>query len=194
MKNMSSKFIVFEGLDGSGKSTQIKLLHEFLNSKNIANQSIREPGSTQSGEMIRNILKTQDLEPLTELLLFNAARAQLLHETINKNHQQWILCDRYTYSTWAYQHYGRGMSKKTLETLDSLQSIRKPDIVFLFNHPVQNQQPRDSFEKINKEKIINGYKSLHIDNLVEIPLLDITATSEYIIKQIERIFKINFDI
>ena len=101
-----SLFIVFEGPEGSGKSTQSRLLSQNLESSGIINQIVREPGSTQTGEKVRNWLITgSDMSPLTELFLFSAARSELVESTIRPalKSGEVVICDRYFYSTLANQ-------------------------------------------------------------------------------------------
>jgi dTMP kinase len=104
-------FITFEGPEGSGKSTQVKLLSEYLLAQNYPVVTTREPGGTPIGDEIRAVLmglKNTSMRPRTELLLFQASRAQLVEEVINPHLKRGdlILCDRYADSTLAYQGYG----------------------------------------------------------------------------------------
>ena len=125
MNNMSSSqnkplFITFEGGDGAGKSTHINFLARVLEHAGYEVISVREPGSTQIGERIRDILldtKYEAMSPEAELFLYEAARAQLVHEIIAPALQQGhvVLCDRFSDSTIAYQAYGRKLSKDFIE-------------------------------------------------------------------------------
>jgi dTMP kinase len=119
-----SLFITFEGLEGSGKSTQARLLYERLQIRGYPVILTREPGGTRIGEMIRRILvdlKHTEMAPTTETLLFSAARAQLISELIRPYLATGgiVLCDRYSDSTYAYQGYGLGRD------LDELHAITK---------------------------------------------------------------------
>lgn len=118
-----SLFITFEGIDGSGKTTQLRLLHEYLRNRGIDTVVAREPGGTEVGEAIRQILLhsgTQDLRPLSELLLYYASRHQNLCQNILPalERGQWVLCDRYADASLAYQGYGRGLDLNFIEQLN----------------------------------------------------------------------------
>ncbi|AFY94368.1 dTMP kinase [Chamaesiphon minutus] len=125
---MSGKFIVFEGVEGSGKSTQIQLAAEWLKSLPGKNQSAivtREPGGTNLGRQIRQMLlndPSNDIGNRTELLLYGADRAQHV-ESIVKPHLKLgdlVLCDRFTDSTIAYQGYGRGFDRDEIDRVNQL--------------------------------------------------------------------------
>ncbi|MBI3913374.1 MAG: dTMP kinase [Chloroflexi bacterium] len=138
-----SLFITFEGPDGSGKSTQIKLLSEYLQARGERVLVTREPGGTVVGEQIREVVlsaRNQTIQPATEALLFSAARAQIVAEVIQPALRAGIivLCDRYADSTLAYQGYGLGMD------LDALRAIIRfatgglaPDLTFYVDVPVE---------------------------------------------------------
>ena len=117
-----NRFITFEGIDGCGKSTQIKLLSDFFNSKKISNKIIREPGGTSVSEKIRSILldNKNNIGSYTETLLFLSSRSQLVKEVILKaiENNTFILCDRFTDSTLSYQGFGRGLNIKDLDILN----------------------------------------------------------------------------
>jgi dTMP kinase len=115
-------FITFEGPEGSGKTSQIRLLNEFLMEKEYPVLTTREPGGTEIGNQVREILtrmENQDMHPRTEILLFLAARAQLVEQYIRPAIQQGriVLCDRYADSTLAYQGYGHGIDLALLRQL-----------------------------------------------------------------------------
>jgi dTMP kinase len=136
-------FITFEGPEGSGKSTQARLLYERLQAEGYPVILTREPGGTRIGEMIRRILvdlRHTEMAPTTETLLFSAARAQLVSELIRPylNTGGIVLCDRYADSTFAYQGYGLGRD------LDELQAITAvatgglmPDLTFYLDIEVE---------------------------------------------------------
>lgn len=118
-------FIVFEGVDGSGKSTQLKLLHNALMDKGIPTFTTREPGGTPVGEKIRDLLldpNFSEMQERTEALLYAAARAQLVAQEIRPKLKAGsvVLCDRYIDSTLAYQGYGRGMDINFLAKINEL--------------------------------------------------------------------------
>ena len=116
------RFITFEGPEGSGKSTQIRLLAAALEAQGLRVLTTREPGGTCIGDAVRSILlnaHNTTMSPRTEALLFNAARAQLVDEVIRPalDAGLLVLCDRYADSTLAYQGYGRGQSLEPLRLL-----------------------------------------------------------------------------
>ena len=116
-------FIVFEGGDGSGKSTQARNLSQRLRRRSIPVLLTREPGGTPSGEAIRRLLKGQrSFRPMSELLLFEAARAQLVESVIRPGLDggTTVICDRYTASTVAYQGHGRGLDLARIQQLNEI--------------------------------------------------------------------------
>ena len=190
-----SFFISFEGVEGSGKSTQAKLLYKFIKKK-ITKKVIltREPGGTPFAEKIRNILLDNKIKnnPLTEFFLLMAARNDHVVNKINYYLKKKfiIICDRFFYSTLAYQHYLEGMNKKFISNVQKkIFSRIHPDITFLIDLDKKESKKRISkrnkktnrfdklsthdFNKIrngflkiskiykNKITIINGRKSLN---------------------------------
>ena len=139
-----NKFITFEGIDCCGKTTQIDLLSNYLLKNNQQSTIVREPGGTLISEKIRNILLDNNnfINSNTETLLFLSARSQLVNEIIAKSiNNNFVLCDRYTDSTLAYQGYGRGISKNKIVTNNFvvLFLIIKKILYFLFNLKQLNQ-------------------------------------------------------
>jgi dTMP kinase len=132
-------FITFEGIDGSGKTTQLSLLLESLRKRGVGTVVAREPGGTEIGESIRQILlhsSTQDLKPLSELLLYYASRHQNLCQNILPalERGQWVLCDRYADASLAYQGYGRGVDLTFIEQLNQAVIGRRwPDLTILID-------------------------------------------------------------
>jgi len=117
-----SLFITFEGPDGSGKTTQVKRLTEELRGRGCDVLAVREPGGTPISEQIRDVLHSlnnREMQPRTEILLYCAARAQLVGQIIRPHLQSGgvVLCDRYADSTLAYQGYGRGLDLPTLRMI-----------------------------------------------------------------------------
>jgi dTMP kinase len=138
-----SLFITFEGPDGSGKTTQAKRLVEHLRDGGCGVLAVREPGGTSISEQIRDVLHSLDnreMQPRTEILLYCAARAQLVGQIIRPHLETGgvVICDRYADSTLAYQGYGRGLDLPTLRMiLDFATSGLKPDITFYLDLDVE---------------------------------------------------------
>ncbi len=169
-------FITFEGPEGSGKSTQLPALADYL--QEIGHDVIctREPGGTDIGNQIREVLMRMDntgLHPRTEILLFLAARAQLVEEVINPSLAQGkiVLCDRYGDSTLAYQGYGHGLDLDTLRAmLQFATGGLKPDLNILLDVDVPTGLKRkkiieewnrlDAFELSFHERVRAGYHIL----------------------------------
>jgi dTMP kinase len=136
-----SLFITFEGVEGSGKTTQIQRLKKYLTQKGIPCKVTREPGGCPIGEKVRKILLNPDhreMVPLSELLLYEAARAQHVKEVIGPFLKKGgvILCDRFSDATIAYQGYGRKIDLRWIERLNHFSSRGiKPDVTFLLDCP-----------------------------------------------------------
>ena len=150
-----SLFITFEGGEGSGKSTQARALHKRLFSMGIPALLTYEPGGTPLGQVIRRWLKGKgDADSTTELLLFNASRAQLVSNVIQPALKSGttVICDRFYHSTVAYQGYGRGLSIDLIEAVNNIatQGLR-PDLIVLLDIPVEpglsRKKLKDRFER-----------------------------------------------
>jgi len=132
-------FISFEGIDGSGKTTQIKLLEEYLKSRGLPVIVAREPGGTEMGESIRQVLlhsRNTALRPLSELLLYYASRHQNLYQKILPALEAgcWVLCDRYVDASMAYQGYGRGVDLSLIDQLSQMViNQHMPDLTVLID-------------------------------------------------------------
>ncbi len=132
--------ITFEGIDGSGKSTQAKRLYEYLKAKGYKVSLYRDPGSTPLAEKIRELLLSFEMDPTTELLLFESARSSLVWERIFPDLKEGkiVILDRFIDSTTAYQGYGREINLGTVSILNHIAIRgRKPDITFLLNVPLE---------------------------------------------------------
>jgi dTMP kinase len=140
---MKPKFITFEGSEGCGKSTQSKLLFEYLKSKGLKAIYLREPGGVKLSETIREILLNpkSKISPCAETLLYMAARAQVVEEIIKPAilAGKIIICDRFLDSTIAYQGYGLGIDIKLIKSMGNFatQGI-KPDLTFFLDLPVKS--------------------------------------------------------
>ena len=136
-------FILFEGVEGSGKSTQARALTRRLSSLGLPVLLVKEPGGTSIGRVVKRLSKHRldiELNPLTELLLFAVSRAQLVEEVIrpalDRNHI--VICDRYAESTLAYQGYGRGLDLKTIEVVNNIATGGlRPDLIVLLDLEVE---------------------------------------------------------
>lgn len=143
-------FITFEGIDGSGKSTQIQLLKEMLEKRNHVVTILREPGGNILSEQIRQLLldSKEQVDPRCELLLFTAARAQLVGGVIRPALEAGniVICDRYIDSSVAYQGYGRGLSIESIESINDFATAGLiPDITFIFDLSVDDAAKRAGF-------------------------------------------------
>lgn len=139
MPIIKGKLISFEGIEGSGKSTQCKLLEEYLSFKGIEILHLREPGGTSISEQIRTILldmNSKGMTALTEFLLFAASRAQVIEEHIVPALQagKIVLCDRYKDSSAAYQGYGRGLGLELINRIhEAMGIVLNPDLTILLD-------------------------------------------------------------
>lgn len=152
---MKPLFIVLEGPDASGKSTQLKLLAQALTVRGVPVLTTREPGGTPLGQKLRQLLldPVQRMHPLTELLLMVADRHEHVEDVIRPalGAGKWVLCSRYTLSTCAYQGRGRGVDLGLIQRLNQLATGGlEPDYVFLLDLPPQvayeRTRERDRFE------------------------------------------------
>ncbi len=175
----TGKFIVFEGIDGSGKSTQIDLLRDYLAGLGKDVLTLREPGSTPLSERLREIiLHKHDLiiDPRAEALLFTAARAQLVSEIIAPalHSGKIVLCDRFSDSTIAYQGFGRELPVDEIISIQRFAAMGlEPDLRILFDLPVEQAASRrdtssdDRMESAGSEfldRVRRGYLSSVEDN------------------------------
>ena len=178
---MKGKFIVIEGIDGCGKTTQIDAIYNWLPSSGLMDENskiikTREPGGTVFGKKLREILlandKNNDPSPLTELLLYAADRAEhvskIISPELKKNN--WVICDRFTDSTLAYQGFGRHLDINIIKQLESIVCQgEKPDITFLLDISAEESilRRRDQIpDRIESEGIAflknvnNGFKKI----------------------------------
>ncbi len=161
---MKAKFITIEGIEGAGKSTQLAFIQSYLTDQGQSLTVTREPGGTELGEQIRDLLLTprpQGMAVDTELLLMFAARAEHVEQVINPalERGEWVLSDRFTDATFAYQGGGRGISQQRITdiadwTLKGLQ----PDLTLLFDLPVEVGQQRvlsrnEAIDRFEQEKV-----------------------------------------
>jgi len=174
-------FITLEGPDGSGKTSQVKPLVDFLIAQGYPIFAAREPGGTEIGEQVREILMRLDntaMHPRTETLLFCAARAQLVEEVIKPQLAagRIVLLDRYADSTLAYQGYGRGLDLATLRLITAFATGGlTPDVTFFLDLPVETglarkreawQAKRDELNRMDRQdmafyhRVRDGYLAM----------------------------------
>jgi len=192
-------FITFEGGEGCGKSTQSKTLHKSLTQRGIPALLTHEPGGTPLSKKIRQLLKHDNdtrISPLAELLLFNAARAQLIAEVIRPalDKGEVVICDRYADSTTAYQGYGRGLDMETVKTInDNATQGLKPDLTILLDIAAEDglarKKQRDRFEQEDiafHHRVREGYLKLAKGKPRHWLVIDATQTRDEISEAIQQ--------
>lgn len=145
---MTGRFVTFEGLDGAGKTTQVRAVAEALGARGIEVEVTREPGGTRLGERLRAILLGDErIIPDAELLLLFAARAEHVQTRIRPalGRGAWVLCDRFTDASYAYQGGGRGIPAERISVLESwVQDELRPDLTVFLDLPVEASLARIS--------------------------------------------------
>lgn len=160
---MRGKFITIEGGEGVGKTTNISFIRNWLQSRGIDYLSTREPGGTPYGEDIRKLLlehRDEKLDSITELLLIFASRAQHLAEVILPALERgtWVLCDRFTDATYAYQGGGRQLGLEKIAQLETfVQGSLRPDLTLILDidprHGMSRASRRGSLDRFEQEEI-----------------------------------------
>ena len=185
---MTGKFITIEGIEGAGKTTCIQVVTEVTERQGISAIHTREPGGTDLGEDLRNLLlghKHTGMSDDAELLMMFAARAQHIAQKIKPalDVGKWVLCDRFTDATYAYQGYGRGIPLEKIASLENwVQGALRPDLTLLMDLPVEVGMERagkrsapdrfeseawDFFERIRK-----GYLSIAAEQPSRVKVID----------------------
>ena len=202
---MKGYFITFEGVEGAGKSTQANLLYQYLINNGKEAILTKEPGGTKTGRKIRQILleKTEEIfPPVAELMLYEADRNFHIHNLIKPSLQQgkYIICDRFTDSTLAYQGYARGLDINLIKQLNEIATEGiKPDITFLIDIPVEEglkrirqtrQADRIEDEDIQFHKRLReGFLKIAENEKDRIVVLDGMESPENILAKIVEILK-----
>ena len=206
---MPAKFVVVEGLEGAGKSTAVNVIKSFV--EEITGQqavTCREPGGTKLGETIRTLVKSasteEKIDSRTELLLMYASRIQLVENVIRPalDNDQWVVCDRFYYSTYAYQGGGRGID---LQIIDNIHNASlgefKPDLtIYMDIDPkigLQRAAGRGELDRFELEKIDFFEKTRlgylrQVDNSAEMKVVDASKTQEEVASAILKVLKEKF--
>lgn len=193
------KLISFEGIEGVGKSTQITLIHEWLKTKGFSSKLIREPGSTEFGEKIRDLLLSNDsdISAHTELLLMFAARAEMVNEHMINSKEDIILCDRYFHASIAYQGYGRKLSLELIENLIQNINCPIPDLTIIYDLDVRlsfKRKANDDIDRIESagenffEDVRKGYQQIAKDR-EEVVILDASLSIDVLNQQTKELIK-----
>ena len=197
---MSGLFITIEGIECVGKSTNAKFISDLLNKKNIKTHVTREPGGTALGEKIRKILlfeQNDSISPLGELLLLFAAREKHINEVIKPNLEQgkWVISDRFTDASFAYQGFGRGLGFDQVNQLKQIiQNGFDPDLTFLLDAPIdviksrRKLNPNDRFESEDRqffERVRQGYLQLASVFGDRVKIIDATQSIEQVQAEIQ---------
>lgn len=192
-------FITFEGGEGCGKSTQLRLLATRLQSAGFAVRALREPGGTEAGEAIRAILLHPDhagLDARAELLLYEAARAQLVAEVIEPalSAGEVVLCDRFFDSTTAYQGYGRGLELDQIDTLNAAATGGiNPDLTILLDiDPVTGLEraTRHGADRLESEdisfhqRVREGFLAIAASHRDRVRVIDASGTVDEVAEQV----------
>jgi len=192
------RFICLEGIDGCGKSTQVAALGDFLEKEGFKVLRIREPGGTEISEAIRKVILNpgykDKMNDLTELFLYNAARAQLIYEVVKPALRKGyvVLADRFAYSTLAYQGFGRGLDIEMVKNLLRMAcGVFFPNKTFIFDIPVSLSKERRSNDAVNKrddrieqeqddffERVRQGYLTIAKENPETCVLINAARSKE----------------
>lgn len=199
-------FITFEGIDGCGKTTQISLLAQYLESRGYKVTTIREPGGTELSEQIRDVLlnSRSQISAVTELMLFSAARSHLTDEIIipalNKGHV--VLCDRFFDSTTAYQGYGRGIDINFIESVNKKSTKGMvPDLTIYLDLELSISSQRTKHKKPDRmeksgseffERVIMGFRQIAAQNKDRVKLIDASKDEETTFQKIMEVLETVF--
>ena len=194
-------FITVEGIEGSGKSSIINFVEKFLRQRGFKVAVFRDPGSTRIGEKIRSILLDKDnkeLSPYTELLLYLAARTQLIEEKLKEALKRYdvVICDRFFDSTVVYQGYALGLGRVVQRAVNMFNLGVKPDLTILLDTRVENGLKRikrkDRIESRPfsfHRRLKKGYKLLAKENPQRIYIINADRELFYMFRDVERLIK-----
>lgn len=198
---MKGKFITFEGIDGAGKSSHVEWLAETLRARGKVVHVTREPGGTTLGEKLRELLLNEPMHLETETLLMFAARrehvAQLIEPAIARG--EWVVCDRFSDATYAYQGGGRGLDRAKFQMLEHwVHDHLHPDLTLLFDLPLDVARERiaraqrvlDKFEQERAdfhERVRQAYLERAHANPSRVRVIDANRTIEAIRAQLEQL-------
>jgi len=202
---VKSRFITFEGIDGAGKSSQIAAAVALIESKGIEVVQTREPGGTPLGEKLRELLLHEPMHLETEAMLMFAARrehlARLIEPALARG--EWVVCDRFSDATYAYQGGGRGLDRAKLQTLEHwVHGHLQPDLTLLFDLPLDVARERialaqrvlDKFEQERAdfhERVRRAYLERAHANPSRVKVIDANQSIENIREQLEQIVSSN---
>ena len=207
MSNLRGKFVTVEGVDGAGKTTNIEFIYQLLEQAGLEVLLTREPGGTKLGEDLRNLIldgHEHNIDAVAELLLIFAARAQHLAEVIEPalSKGAWVLCDRFTDATFAYQGGGRGLSTAHIQTLETLvQDSLRPDVTLLLDVDIdtglarsnrRNSGQPDRFEREQlafKQRVRDTYLSLAAQHRERVHVIDASLELPEVQRQIRQIMQ-----
>ena len=194
-------FISFEGIEGSGKSTQIELIEELIRAKGYQVKKLREPGTTELGEKIRNIFlekTTETVDPITEAFLLYASRKHLDQNFLRQNLSDGaiVIADRYADATLAYQSYGKGLDHNFVKLLHDSSQLLSPDLTFYMDISAELSRERISDREMDRmesesidffKKVREGYLQIAHDNPERVVVLDANKTIDELHESIKKI-------
>ena len=201
MATQNGQFITVEGVEGAGKSTQLSFVQTYLQQAGINLTVTREPGGTPLGEEIREILlqpRADGMDGKTELLLMFAARAEHLAQKILPALEkgEWVLCDRFTDATYAYQGGGRGLDKSLILDLENIvQGSHRPNLTIYLDLPVEigleRARQRGELDRFEQEEIqfFENVRQAYLDRAGQLPdiyrVIDAAQSIEDVTQQIK---------
>ena len=202
---MKGKFITFEGIDGAGKSSHVDWLADFLRAQGKQVQVTREPGGTALGEKLRELLLNEPMHLETETLLMFAARrehlARLIEPALARG--EWVICDRFSDATYAYQGGGRGLDRAKFQVLEQwVHGHLQPDLTLLFDLPLEVARERialaqrvlDKFEQERAdfhERVRLAYLERSHAHASRVKVVDANQSIDAIRKQLEQMIATN---